>query len=116
MKIFESLHWDTNAVIATANSRYELRDIMEMQFPEVIQWQMVTHDVCRGCEIDSRDAYVPERFDHYGITTGHWCESCYESGAYPYRKDAYDPHNDYGTRSNPEDMSWHHERFSGDDY
>jgi hypothetical protein len=40
---------------------------------------------CRHCG----DVNAEERFDHYSITTGYWCDSCYDSKAYPYRKDAY---------------------------
>jgi hypothetical protein len=98
MKIYQALDWNTHEVLETANSRSELCDVMEWAHPEVENWQLVAHDVCRGCQTDSRVAYVTERFDHYGITTGHWCESCYNSSRYPYRKDAYDPYNEMGTR------------------
>jgi hypothetical protein len=40
---------------------------------------------CRGCE--TKD--VEDRNDHYGNSTGAWCDSCYNSGKYPYRKDDY---------------------------
>lgn len=40
---------------------------------------------CRGCE----EAGAPERYDAHGITTGHWCDTCYDSSKYPYRKDSY---------------------------
>lgn len=39
---------------------------------------------CRNC--DSTEA--SERNDYYGISTGHWCENCYQNN-YPYRRDAY---------------------------
>ena len=39
---------------------------------------------CRRCESTT----VEERHDHYGISTGYWCDNCYENN-YPYRKDAY---------------------------
>ena len=41
---------------------------------------------CRGEECTSVE--TSEFTDWYGITTGHWCDSCYESN-YPYRKDRY---------------------------
>ena len=39
---------------------------------------------CRRC--NSTD--VSEKHDYYHISTGYWCENCYENN-YPYRKDAY---------------------------
>lgn len=41
---------------------------------------------CRGCGEDKTD--TTERKDFYGITTGHYCDDCYENN-YPYRKDRY---------------------------
>jgi len=29
------------------------------------------------------------RSDAYGLSTGIWCDECYESSKYPYRKDRY---------------------------
>lgn len=40
---------------------------------------------CRGCG----PVHAIEQHDHYGISTGYWCDSCYNSSKYPYRKDAY---------------------------
>jgi len=40
---------------------------------------------CRGCE----SVYANEMHDAHGITTGYWCNDCYESNKYPYRKDRY---------------------------
>lgn len=40
---------------------------------------------CKGCQ--TPEAY--ERSDAHGITTGIWCEECYNSSKYPYRKDRY---------------------------
>ena len=42
------------------------------------------NDKCRGCET----IYTQERHDHYGNSTGYYCDECYENN-YPYRKDAY---------------------------
>jgi len=48
---------------------------------------------CRGCEKDNsvlKDTdQVEQRYDYYGYSTGFWCESCYQSNKYPYRKDGY---------------------------
>jgi hypothetical protein len=40
---------------------------------------------CRGCS----NPYADNKFDAHGISTGHWCNSCYNSNKYPYRKDRY---------------------------
>ena len=51
---------------------------------------------CRGCE----KSHAQERSDYYGITTGYWCEECYDSNKYPYKKDRYPTieHDGYGER------------------
>lgn len=41
---------------------------------------------CRGCETKQD---VEEQHDAYGYSTGYWCDSCYESDRYPYRRDRY---------------------------
>jgi len=59
------------------------------------------HTKCRGCQT----VHAYERHDAYGITTGHWCDECYESDKYPYRKDRYPTmeHDGYGDYLEPED-------------
>ena len=57
-------------------------------WPEA-EWNMVqgTDEInfkCHGCE----SIYCMEQHDHYGMSTGYWCDDCYEHN-YPYRKDAY---------------------------
>ena len=54
---------------------------------------------CRGedCENEAQ-----EQHDGHGISTGYWCDDCYESDKYPYRKDRYptiETHG-YGERLN----------------
>lgn len=52
---------------------------------------------CRGCECDT----PMERRDWYGITTGYWCDKCYDdSSKYPFRKDRYPTveYDGYGER------------------
>lgn len=41
---------------------------------------------CKGC---STKKDVSEQKDAYGYSTGYWCNSCYESDRYPYRRDRY---------------------------
>lgn len=52
--------------------------------------------VCQGCEQRERVATYSEvkhhewmRSDAYGLCTGHWCHTCFESDVYPYRRDRY---------------------------
>lgn len=47
------------------------------------EWSMIP---CRGC---STKENVSEQHDAYGYSTGYWCDSCYESNRYPYRRDRY---------------------------
>lgn len=47
---------------------------------------------CRGCDDEGQ-----EQHDAYGISTGHWCGTCYDSPKYPYRKERYD-YEAYGER------------------
>lgn len=58
-------------------------------WPEQEFWiEQGTHHItqkCRGCET----LQCNERYDAHGITTGLWCESCYNSNEYPYRRDKY---------------------------
>lgn len=42
-------------------------------------------DKCKGCDA----LHASEQFDGHGITTGLWCDDCYNSDKYPYRKDKY---------------------------
>lgn len=69
---------------------------------------------CRECLNDA-----DERHDAYGISTGYWCDACYHSNRYPYRKDAYETieRNGRGERLDDESRHWnnlstHNERFS----
>jgi Pyruvate/2-oxoacid:ferredoxin oxidoreductase delta subunit len=44
------------------------------------------YDKCKGCGT----VHANECHDAYGITTGHWCDECYDSPRYPYKKNRYD--------------------------
>lgn len=52
---------------------------------EIIEGTEYIRHKCRGCETP----YADEKWDAHGITTGIWCEQCYNSDKYPYRKDKY---------------------------
>jgi len=53
---------------------------------------------CRGCETTNIDV-IEERHDYYGISTGNWCDDCYENN-YPYKKERYatEEYDGYGER------------------
>lgn len=46
---------------------------------------------CKGCEkCENEDNVIVElRTDYYGHGTGYWCDECYESDRYPYKREAY---------------------------
>ena len=50
---------------------------------------------CRRCDKEGH-----ERHDWYGISTGYWCDECYESNRYPYKKSRYatEEYDGYGER------------------
>ena len=64
----------------------------ERVIQEKRRWPIVS---CRGCkkqdpDYDGRPSYHPwSRVDAYGIYTGIYCDCCYNSSRYPYRKDEY---------------------------
>jgi hypothetical protein len=73
----------TDEVKAEFYTRHEAEETMEYEF----SWD--THYIktitpCREC---GNEGY--ERSDWYGISTGHWCEECYEHH-YPYKKERYE--------------------------
>lgn len=87
---------ETHSVEAEFFSRQEAEDVIEYDF------SFETHTIirvipCRGC--DSTD--VDERYDYYGISTGYWCDDCYENN-YPYKKERYatEEYDGYGERLN----------------
>ena len=53
-----------------------------------------------GCKLCQQPSV--ERFDAYGIYTGCYCDKCYDSPQYPYRKDRYptQEYHGYGERLN----------------
>jgi hypothetical protein len=51
------------------------------------RYNIVESIPCRGCETHEGSDM---QYDGYGIPTGYWCNTCYDSDKYPYRKDRYD--------------------------
>lgn len=68
---------------------YFWRHYEEQLFYE--DWYIKKIIPCRGCEREGE-----ERSDAYGISTGYWCDSCYNSSKYPYRKDKYPTIENHG--------------------
>lgn len=67
----------------------ELADIEKM-FPNdefrIEEGTDYIYTKCKGCET----VHAYERSDAYGISTGHWCDKCYDDPSkYTYRKDNY---------------------------
>lgn len=88
----------TNEVEEEFYTEEEALDCLDFEF------SFETHSLiqvveCRKCSNDA-----DERHDAYGISTGFWCDSCYHSSKYPYRKDRYPTiENDgYGERLSDE--------------
>lgn len=76
----------TEEVEFVALAWFEVEDFFEYeQLDRTDYWTREVHS-CRGCS-ESKDD-VQERHDYHGITTGYYCEDCYENN-YPYRKDDY---------------------------
>lgn len=63
-------------------STYEAEDIIE-DLEEGYYYKEVHQ--CKGCSSEEPEP----RYDAYGYSTGDWCDKCYDSSKYPYRKDRY---------------------------
>ena len=55
-----------------------------IEWEDIQEFYVYKFITCRGCD---EEGY--EHYDAHGISTGHWCNDCYESDRYPYRKDRY---------------------------
>ena len=71
--------------------------------------------ICKGCHKKSKEGFNTgeltyhhwARKDAYGLFTGLYCDACYKSDAYPYRKDRYHDPMYSGERMEPEDnLPW----------
>ena len=94
----------TYYVISSPNNQEQIT-VSPYEVDDYVEFQGYTIDYkvnsCRGCS-ELKDS-VEERFDFYGITTGHYCQDCYENN-YPYRKDRYATieYDGYGERLSDE--------------
>ena len=70
--------WESFYSLTEARECFEYGQVSDDEF------DIITTTPCRSCGEDS-----DERFDYHGISTGHWCQSCYDSSKYPYKKDRY---------------------------
>ncbi len=82
---------ETEAIVYETYSEIDVKEAMEYQFDSDSHYIIEIYP-CRGCGTDS-----DEKYDAYGISTGRWCDTCYASPKYPYRKDRYD-YEAYGER------------------
>ena len=70
---------------------------------------MSDNQICRGCKEDSGYDVRPLNYHSwarsaaYGIYTGVYCDDCYDSDKYPYRKDNYHDPAYAGERLEPND-------------
>jgi len=71
--------------------------------------------ICNGCQTAAEDGFNSgeltyhywARSDAYGIYTGLYCDKCYDSDKYPYRRDRYYDPMDAGERLEPDDsLPW----------
>ena len=65
---------------------------------------------CQGCKKEEGGVCLISqhqwaRTDHYGIYTGLYCDTCYDSDKYPYKKDHYPTieHDGYGEQLEPQE-------------
>ena len=81
--------WAEFYVLSDAEDAYDYEGL------EPEDYSIIYVTPCRNCGADA-----DERYDFYGISTGHWCEECYEGNKYPYRRDRYATieHDGYGER------------------
>jgi hypothetical protein len=68
----------------------EVREFLDMQ-QDSDDYNVEKVIPCRGCNSPDTN----EQHDAYGISTGYWCDECYEHN-YPYRKDRYHDYLDAG--------------------
>ena len=78
-----------------AEAEAELAEYQEM-WPDthfdVIEGTDYITGKCRGCQTP----YANMCYDAHGIETGNWCDDCYNSSKYPYRKDKYPTMESHG--------------------
>ena len=71
--------------------------------------------ICNGCQTAAEDGFNSGELtyhywatsDAYGMYTGLYCDKCYDSDKYPYRKDRYHDPMYAGERLEPDDcLPW----------
>jgi hypothetical protein len=87
MKVYK-IYKANGEMHSSFDNKQEAIDFLEygasMEFSEE-GFYMEEHLACRCGNEESTET----RFDAYGITTGDWCDECYNGSNYPYRKDKY---------------------------
>lgn len=83
---YQLLDMNTDEVLHEEHSQFEINEYIEYNQLELGTYYTIQIIPCRGCGCDE----AMERHDAHGITTGYWCDPCYEDGSkYTYRKDKY---------------------------
>ena len=92
---YQVIERETSKVEFEAYTSEEAEEVVEFDY----SWD--THCViqffeCKGHGCDEEGF---ERYDWYGISTGHYCDKCYETN-YPYKKERYatEEYDGYGER------------------
>lgn len=73
---------DQDELVNTAYDSDDAEEMCEQQGDGSYMREVIP---CKGCDEEGELMH-----DAYGIPTGHWCATCYDSPKYPYRKEAYD--------------------------
>lgn len=100
MKYYKAINTKTDETIETPFSD-ELDEIIEYEGWLWGDYHVIEVFKCKGKKCQSTE--TSQRYDYHGITTGHFCDDCYENN-YPYRKDAYPTIETHGYGDRLEDI------------
>jgi hypothetical protein len=95
---YKILDMNTDKELGQAYCQEEINELVEYLGLENGDYYVNQVIPCRGCKSDE----AMEQSDAHGISTGYWCDPCYNSSKYPYKKDRYptiETHG-YGERLN----------------
>lgn len=87
----------TKETWAEFHSRSEAIDCFKWGEVSENDYSIIYLTPCKSCGNDA-----DEKYDFYGISTGYWCDECYNSNKYPYKKQKYATieYDGYGERLN----------------
>lgn len=95
--MYRIINNQTNETWAEFHSRIEALDCFEWGGVSENEYNIIYVTPCKNCGKDA-----DEKYDFYGISTGYWCDECYDSNKYPYKKQRYATieYDGYGERLN----------------